>query len=634
VRRTTLAEKLRYRFDNVMARGVGAQIAMLALATLTLIVTTSLVLALAGLRPDDGDGHPVSFGKLMWQGLMHTLDSGAVGGDSGHWSYLFVMLAVTVGGIFVLSALIGILTGGFGQLVEGLRKGRSLVIEQNHTVILGYTPKIHALLAELAEANANRPDASVVVLADRDKVEMDDAIRAGLAGAKLRVVTRSGNPLALADLGLVNLADARSVIVLSPEDDAEADTVVLKTLLAVSKAGGNAGTAPHIVAEVKSEKTLSVARMVVGDAAGLILTPPLISRLLVQTGRQSGLSAVYTELLSFAGDEIYIQPEPRLAGKTFREALVVYEDSALMGVVTAEGKNLMPPAFDRRFEPGDHVIAISRDDDTIVPNGKPTPVDEAALAPVDAHATPGPERTLVLGDSARLGMVLRELDAYVADGSTTLVVGEEEGVEGRVAAHGQLVRMRATFRVGDTTDRAVLDALDVAAFDHILVLSETEGRSQEMADARTMITLLHLRDILRRAGKRVPITTEMLDGDNRELATVAEADDFIVSNTLVSLVVSQVSENRRLAKVFDELLSPEGYEIYLKPASDYVRPGTEVDFYTVVEAAARRRELALGYRVAARAQDAEGAYGVVLNPKKSLRYRLVGEDRVVVLAER
>jgi len=64
------------------------------------------------------------------------------------------------------------------------------------------------------------------------------------------------------------------------------------------------------VAEVQSEKTLSVARMVVGDAAGLILTPRHSSAACwCRPGASSGLSAVYTELLSFAGDEIYIQAE-------------------------------------------------------------------------------------------------------------------------------------------------------------------------------------------------------------------------------------------------------------------------------------------------------------------------------------
>src|SRR5678816_4862252 len=101
--------------------------------------------------------------------------------------------------------------------------------------------------------------------------------------------------------------------------------------------------------------------------------------------------------------------------------------------------------------------------------------------------------------------------------------------------------MTATARLGDITERAALDALDVTSFDHVLVLSETTGRTQEMADARTTVTLLHLRDIETRAGKKVPITSEILDIQNRDLATVAEADDFIVSNTPVSLMVSQLS---------------------------------------------------------------------------------------------
>jgi voltage-gated potassium channel Kch len=374
--------------------------------------------------------------------------------------------------------------------------------------------------------------------------------------------------------------------------------------------------------------------MVVGESAGVLHTPPLISRLLVQTGRQSGLSVVYTDLLSFSGDEIYIQPEPSLAGKTFREALFAYEDSAVLGVSTAEGKNLMPPPFDRVMQASDQIIAISQDDDTVVPNGKPTAIDAALLAPAPATTTAAAERTLVLGDSERLELVLRELDAYVAPGSTTLVVGEEADTSARLAEAAAFKNMAVSSLTADITDRTVLDGLDVPSFDHVLVLAETAGRSQEMADARTMITLLHLRDLLRKAGSSVPVTTEMLEGESRELAAVAEADDFIVSNALVSLVVCQVSENKRLAKVFEELLSPEGYEIYLKPAGEYVVPGAEVDFYTVVEAALRRGHVALGYRVAARSRDAAASYGVRLNPKKRERVRFAAEDRIVVLAEK
>jgi hypothetical protein len=58
-----------------------------------------------------------------------------------------------------------------------------------------------------------------------------------------------------------------------------------------------------------------------------------------------------------------------------------------------------------------------------------------------------------------------------------------------------------------------------------------------------------------------------------------------------------------------------------------------VNFYTVVEAARRRGEVAFGYRLKARASDAQSGYGVVINPKKSAKVTFAEGDTVVVLAE-
>ena len=163
----------------------------------------------------------------------------------------------------------------------------------------------------------------------------------------------------------------------------------------------------------------------------------------------------------------------------------------------------------------------------------------------------------------------------------------------------------------------------------LLATSSTPQR----ADARTLITLLHLRDIASTAGDDFSIVSEMLDVRNRELAEVTQADDFIVSDKLVSLMLSQVSENKHLNAVFDDLFDPEGSEIYLKPAEDYVEPGRAVTFYTVVEAARRRGEVAIGYRVMTQANDASRSYGIVLNPVKSDAVTFAAGDRVIVLAE-
>ena len=48
------------------------------------------------------------------------------------------------------------------------------------------------------------------------------------------------------------------------------------------------------------------------------------------------------------------------------------------------------------------------------------------------------------------------------------------------------------------------------------------------------MTLLHLRDMSEKSGKEFAIVSEMLDLRNRQLAEVTRADDFIVSDHLVS----------------------------------------------------------------------------------------------------
>ena len=119
-----------------------------------------------------------------------------------------------------------------------------------------------------------------------------------------------------------------------------------------------------------------------------------IARIIAQTCRQSGLSVVYTELLDFEGDEIYFRDEPGLVGKTFGEALLAYADSAVLGICPVGGVPQLNPPMDTVFQPGDQVIAVSEDDDTLrlrTVGVAGAPIDEAAIrlhAPEDVHAPP------------------------------------------------------------------------------------------------------------------------------------------------------------------------------------------------------------------------------------------------------
>jgi voltage-gated potassium channel Kch len=288
--------------------------------------------------------------------------------------------------------------------------------------------------------------------------------------------------------------------------------------------------------------------------------------------------------------------------------------------------------MDTVIRPGDHVIVISADDDTVRLSSPTASVDDAAIATA-APAVPQPERTLILGWNWRAPAVIRELDGYVAAGSQLTVVADLPEVGAALdSLRPSLANEAVTFRNADTTSRAVLDALDVPSFDHVIVLCYSDVLEAQRADSRTLITLLHLRDMSDRSGKDFSIVSEMLDLRNRALAEVTQADDFIVSARLVSLLMAQVAENAELNAVFADLFDHDGSEIYLRPAGDYVTPGTEIAFATIVDSARRRGEVAIGWRILPTPGAPRTGNGVRLNPPKSDRVTLRPTDAVIVLA--
>jgi ion channel POLLUX/CASTOR len=629
-RKVTLADRLRYRFDNTISKGAIALIAWLALIFLALILASTLFVYLTGIAPAANDARP-GFFQTLWLGLMHTIDPGNVGGDTGSWSYLLTMLTVTASGILVFSTLIGVIFSGIDQKLADLRKGRSFVVEQGHTVIYGWSPEIFPVVAELARANKSRGRTCIAILAEEDKVEMEDEIRArvGRTG-RTRVVCRTGDPINIEDIGIVNPNDARSIVVLPPEDE-EADSRVIKTVLALTNNPDRRREPYHIVSRIGRPENLGVARMVGHEELRLVAVDDLIARITAQTCRQSGLSVVYTDLLNFGGDEIYFDREPSLAGLTFGEALVSYEACAVIGLRTEDGRILLNPPAEKEISPGDEIVLIAEDDSTIGLSEGPAPeIDAGAICKTPPRERV-PERTLILGWNDRAPKIVSELDHYVQPGSEVTVVtpvgaGPSSDLEG-------LENQKVSYQVGDITVRRVLDGLVIADYDHVIVLGDPDGSDPNATDAKTLVTLLHLREISERSGGRFSIVSEMLDVRNRELAEVTGADDFIVSDHLASLMMCQVSENRDLSTVFEGLISAEGSELYLKPASEYVKPGVPMNFYTVIEAARRRGEVAVGYRLAAETSDPAASYGVYLNPEKSRRVTFSGQDRLIVLAE-
>lgn len=631
--KTSFKEKLRYNFDNTLSNGPIAIISWLALVTFLLVILAGLILFITGLSADPELNEPLGLVEGIWQSLMRVLDAGTVTGDEG-WAFRLFMLLITIAGLFIFSSLIGSISSGIDESISNLRKGKSKVIESNHTLILGYSSMIYSVISELCLANESQKKAVIVILADLDKVEIEDDIRGKIQDTKTsKIIVRSGNPLDFRDLQMVNYNEAKAIILLSPENEDNPDNQVIKSVLSITGNKNRKKEPYHIVAEIKDNENKQVASLVGGKEVSYVFSSDLISKLTAQTCRQSGLSIIYSELLQFEGDEIYFYSDHGLVGLTFKQCLYSFEDSCVMGVFTADRKVLLNPAMNYQINKEDQLILIAEDDSKI--NRLLLPKEVLALDYTPpATREKVMETTLILGWNHKGKKIIEELDHYVTKGSSVSILGEINGMEDSlISLTEQLVNITLYFQHGNINDRKTLDELHIESFNHIIVLSYMDKGSIQISDSITLICLIHLRDISEKAGKDFSVVSEMLDVQNRELAEVAKADDFIVSDNLLSLLMTQIAENKELEIVYENLFSDEGAEIYLNPVEDYLDLSKPLDFYQVIESASKLGQTAIGYRSLNPVVMNYGKFGVVLNPLKSNQIKFEQGDLLIVLAE-
>ncbi len=626
-----LKDRLRYRFDSLMARGVKGQFFLLAVVATIMLIVIFLGTLLLAAAVGHKELHPVNLIAKIFM-LLLVPDPQFLEEEG---PLLFVACVFSIlGGLFVGGTLIGILTTAIDGKMEELRRGRSFVAEINHTVILGWSSKIFRIVEELVIANETQPGQTIAVLSTKDSVEMEDELLNAIPDLRgSNLVCRTGSPIAIGDLDLVNLTDAESVVILSPEDKADPDSHIIKILLSVAKLTGERKRPVNVVVEVKDSGNCNICEIISTNSTMKMvpLVPDIIvPRLLVQSCRKKKLSFVYLELFDFDGDEIYFRPVSEmetLIGKTFHDVLFAFDTSSVIGIIKA-GKVMLNPPPGTICEKNDEIIAISENDTTLVPASHPLKAPESALIVEGVHKqSKASERNLVLGWTSHLFPVLNELEEYMTEGSKLTLVSQHPDPDAEIKKYCKDMKSyNVEYMQGNIGDRKFLDTLRFEDFDNILVLPSVidQDLSAEELDALTIKCLVHIRDIARIRGIDIEITSQLLAKESSDVASMARLGDFVVSDEIVGRIIAQLAKNGRLSRVFDILLTPEDSEIYIKPIGEYVQLNKEMRFVTVLESAIRRNEVAIGY--------IKGDE-VIVNVDKRKKLTFGEGDRVIVVAE-
>jgi len=619
----TFGRKLRYRFDNTLARGPIVLIGWLLFAAALLSLPFWLYLQL---DPDGIDATGTKPGPdNLFSSFWAVLGKG--GFPSNGWEGRSFSILITIASLVTGGAMFAFITATTSKKLTELKRGKGPVVESGHVMILGWGPQVYSILQQLDVANQNSPG-TAVILSTTPQETMVDEIRNRVGKLKhTKIITRSvepSNPKILADM---SVARAKSVIVLGNKGTSGSVTGVLSALsnLAVD-------STTTVIADVNDT---AAANALMQSTQGRVVTvesQELIAQVTAHACRQPGLAAIYLDLLDFEGNEMYYEPAAEAAGHMFGEALLAYPNASLIGIRRPDGAIWLYPPMNTVINADDYVIAIAQDDDQIIWNKTRPELDSfgAQTALFAAPRTP-PSQTLVIGWNSMAKKVLREIGDYATPGSAALVMAQAARVTSDELKDLSTQNMQVITRAYDGSFQELAAALPGSNFDQVIIFGYRGKTQPADADAQTLLSLLAV-NTLKQWGAfgygRARIIAEILDSNNVELARVVAVEDLVVSDRLASLMMTQLSQSPHLSPIFQQLFGPGGVYLSAKPINYYV-PSGEISYAQLVAAGRARGEVIIGYR------DNEAGTGLTagihLNPSKDSTFIAKPSDQAIVI---
>ncbi len=595
----TSAERFRYWLDKKMSKGTGGMIRLLSVSVICVVTGVTILILVFHLRD--------SAFAAFWDSLATVINAWMPSSDDGEIGYIILNTVTAIFGLLFTSILIGVMSSAIEKKLDDLRQGSARVIEEGHTVILGYNLGEHGLLNQLILEGDGRKRV-IVIFTNTGKMELEQDLRNNVAIPKnMEVICRNGDITNINDLR--NCAAEKSEIVII---NALNDNFRIKAILAmISLKMTFPECKARVLACVTSEKYMIPRETMRENNLTMFQTDDFMARIIALTSTEPGLSIIFKELLNFEQNELYFESSPAYVSKTVMELTGQLEGAALAGI-RHEGKSILNPAPETVIQEGDELILFEQSKGSArLVQGSRKRIKNLHMKPVDEEE----KGTLVIfGNNILLNPILDVLSEKIHD----IVIAGESNKELEDIA-GKYPRYHFTFRFGNYLD-CLEDIVSDAA--HIIILAD-RSRDWEDADTDVVLLLLRLRALQEEKGYAYNIAAELNLESSHKIAVRHSRIDYIVSSDIAALLLAQMSSDPRLEEIFEELLSRKGNEVLSRPIHMFnLVPGQEYEIGTLKRIIRSYGYTMLGYR---------HANEVVPNPSNLDSIVFHGEDRLFVL---
>lgn len=530
-------------------------------------------------------------------------------------------------GMVVFAILVGMVTESVQTAVDNANGEKARVIASNHVVVCGWGSHVPQILKDVASISSNF---KVAVLAPAEnRQDMINQMRATITDeehSKMKIFYRSGAPEIPQDLHRVAASQASKIILVNPKkgEPVDGDRLVLSHALALRQ---NLPTfTGDVVAELNTSRDEGIFRSVLSNTLArsvqAVNTNKLLFRFMAQAIGQPGLSDIVAKLMSENPSTVFhiVKAEeaaPQLVGTAFTDlrpssvpdcvlcGFVGSEDKVYIGTGSGYGKmNEKLKASDKllllgtsksmrssRMAVNNSALELSPSVSTLI-HSPERPMSELLNKKKGGHY-------LVLGWRHGMTSMLQELDTIVGHGTKVTIIDED--VPSSLGLNFKNIDVTLLTKRADryeTIENYICNKRG-KVWDHVVVLGSAIDRNED--DSKTLATVIYVNDALSKQGKQGKKTVVTVEFINEGVADMIKDEsnvgNAVLPQNLSAKLAAQTVRDSRLNNVWQELLSQEGREVYLRPVGAYKGiTGKHASFAVLSDTLARSKDdILIGY---------------------------------------
>ena len=462
--------------------------------------------------------------NATWMISPNTLTKLEVG--SNKLMMVLAIIIVILGMILFSGAIIATVTTALRTFIDKKSKAKGKIIVNNHFVILNWNSKVPEMIYNLMLKGFKK---NIVILSDRNKeyieAELKSLFLTNEVNTKIKanLIIKEGDSLLRGNLEDISIEEASQICVMAREDmiDVDDDDIINSDLLnlkIVLKLGSfKLKDGCQIVVETQSDDTRAQIEGLSRKITSLkklnitaISFNKKIGQIIAQSLVMPHMSALYSELFSFEGSEFYsIESSDEIEQylKNHNQTIPVYKEDKYLFVLAAGEEKLN----DKRQE--EYITTRVFEKNT-----------ESSSAQISIF---------IIGENSKTEFLLNSLER----------MQKSSDISFKFKHYGKR-----------ETKELIEDVKATEGLKKILILSDDKVASDSY-DANVFVALIELSKVFPVNSEDISYTTELLD--SRNLASVKDFNiqNTIISNKMMSLLITQLALNKKSKRFFEKILT-------------------------------------------------------------------------------